>query len=115
MILTIVLFAYIYTRLRKTRIESFDDLMDLKWLFPSRRKRRPDYQTEIKPLLGIRSICRNKGTVSPWTSKPCECKGFKFKKNKRGVQYCECGCNMLSHPYHKIKKNKKDVDREDDD
>lgn len=102
LLLAAIIFAFVWTRLKKTKVGSLDEFMELKWLFPSRR-RTVDY-AEIKPKLAARGVCGNRGKKSPWTNQLCECTGYEFKKWKRGVQYCSCGCQMLGHMFTKRKK-----------
>jgi hypothetical protein len=99
LLLGLVIFAIIWTRLRKQKVGDLDSFLDLKWLFPSRNK-KVTYE-DIRNYISPRAVCRNVGKVSPWTSKPCKCTGYKFKKWKRGTQYCECGCQMMGHKFGK--------------
>jgi hypothetical protein len=76
---------------------SFDDLLDLHWLFPSRK--RPKYNLEeIRAKCNPRGICLRRGRVnSPWTSQVCKCTGFKYLKMYYGQPLCECGDLYLQH------------------
>ena len=89
--------AFIYTRLRKTKIGSFDEFMELKWLFPSRR--REITYDDIRGKISKAGICTNLGKKAPWTNKTCKCTGYKYAKTKRGTPYCDCGCQMLGHKF----------------
>lgn len=93
----LIVFAIIYTRARKTKIGDIDSFLDLKWLFP-KRAHKITYD-DINHLIAKRGVCGNFGKVSPWTHKPCRCKGYTFKQMKRGTPYCECGCQMLGHRF----------------
>lgn len=94
-IILVLLFAFLWTRLHHTKVGDFDSFMDLKWLFPSRNK-TVTYD-DVQPLLAKRGICSNKGGVSPWTHKPCTCTGYEYKLRKRGTEYCTCGCQRIKH------------------
>jgi len=90
-----IIFAIVWTRMRKDRVGSLDDFMDLAWLFPSRR-RRADYE-EIRGMVQPRGVCSYRGQVSPWSHRTCQCTGYVFKRNQRGTPYCECGCMWKDH------------------
>ena len=94
-LILLLIFAVVFTRLMKRKIGSFDDFLDLKWLFPSRNKTVT--YADIQPMIAQRGVCGNKGKPSPWTSKLCECKGYEYKMRKRGTEYCVCGCQRLGH------------------
>jgi len=93
----LIIFAFIWTRLRKQRVGGIDNFLDLKWLFPS-RNRKIQFE-EINSLMLKRGVCGNFGKVSPWTNRPCKCTGYTFKRHRRGVAYCECGCQMIGHKF----------------
>jgi hypothetical protein len=95
LITLLLAFAFLWTRLHKTKVGDLDSFLDLTWLFPS-RKRRVTY-ADIQPMIAKRGVCGNKGKVSPWTSKPCTCTGYEYKLTKRGTEYCVCGCQRLGH------------------
>ena len=92
-----IIFAIVWTRLKKQKVGDLDSFLDLKWLFPS-RKTKVTYQ-EVVAMIAKRGVCGNFGQVAPWTGKICKCTGYKFEKVKRGTPYCECGCQMLGHRF----------------
>jgi hypothetical protein len=75
----------------------FDDFLELKWLFP-RRRRKPDLDVYAK-LTAERGICLYRGQVSPWTSRPCRCEGWEYEKHYRGTIYCTCGDAYHMHGF----------------
>lgn len=107
-IILVLLFAFIWTRLHKRKVGDFDSFMDLRWLFPSRVK-TVTYD-DVQPLLAKRGVCSNFGKPSPWTSQLCECKGYEYAMRKRGTEYCTCGCQRVGHLY---KRSPDRLDAED--
>ena len=95
LILLFLAFALIWAWLHKERIESFDDFIELKWLFPSRRKQ----MKIIEAMRAPRGICLLRGQVSPWTSRVCRCTGWTYKRHYRGTIYCTCGDAYHMHGF----------------
>ena len=76
---------------------SFDDLLDLHWLFPSRGHPKYDLE-EIRAKTSPRGLCLRRGMVnSTWTSQVCDCKGFRYSRMYYGQPLCECGDFYLQH------------------
>ena len=76
---------------------SFDDLIDLCWLFP-RRRRKITFE-DLGQLWLERGVCMYQGQVKPWSGKVCTCKGYVFKNYYRGTAYCECGDQRIVHRF----------------
>ena len=78
-------------------IMPFDDFLELKWLFPSRR-RKITYE-DLGPLYLERGKCIYVDTVRPWTHTSCGCTGYVFSRMRRGTAYCECGDQWIVHRF----------------
>jgi hypothetical protein len=102
LIFVVLIFAWVWTRLKKTKINNFDDFIELKWLIPS-RETHLDLEV-YAAMRAERGVCWYKGQVSPWSSRVCTCTGWKFKKHYRGTIYCECGDQYSIHRFKRSSK-----------
>lgn len=89
--------AIIYAWWKGDDAMSFDEIMELKWLFKKRKKKITF--ADIEEKMAKRGVCAYVGQRKPWRNDVCECKGYKFERMSRGTPYCYCGDQMIVHKF----------------
>jgi hypothetical protein len=84
----------------RRRAGTLDDFVELKWLFPRRRRKLSfDDVMRIRRADAPRGRCIFAGRIKPWNHKLCTCEGYRYEETVMNVAYCYCGCRFENHRY----------------